>query len=67
LSLQQTFKTSFSSSFQPGTSQNCGEGYNSEDEYSHLGVNLTEDEWQEKDRKFERAMKKKGNLALETV
>ena len=45
--------------FQPGPSQTC-EGYNSEDEYSHMGVNLTEDEWLEKDRKFERTMKKKG-------
>ena len=53
--------------FQPGTSQNCGEGYNSEDEYSHLGVNLTEEEWVEKDRKFERAMKKKGKIYVNTV
>jgi len=36
------------------------EGYNSEDEYSHLGLNLTEEEWAEKDRRFERQMRKKG-------
>ena len=35
-------------------------GYNSEDEYSHIGVQLTEEEWQGKDRRFERLMKKKG-------
>jgi hypothetical protein len=35
-------------------------GYNSEDEYSHLGLTLTEEEWQEKDLRFERAMRKKG-------
>ena len=34
-------------------------GYNSEDEYSHIGVQLTEEEWQEKDRRFERLIKKK--------
>ncbi len=54
------FNASWKFRLQPGPSQNCGEGYNSEDEYSHLGVNLTEEEWLEKDRKFERAMKKKG-------
>ena len=31
-----------------------------EDEYSHLGLNLTEEEWSEKDRRFERHMRKKG-------
>ena len=35
-------------------------GYNSEDEYSHLGLHLTEEEWQEKDRRFEKMMRKKG-------
>lgn len=39
---------------------NGGGGYNSEDEYSHYGINLTEEEWIEKDRRFERMMKKKG-------
>ena len=34
-------------------------GYNSEDEYSHIGVQLTEEEWQEKDRRFDRLIKKK--------
>ena len=38
-------------------------GYNSEDEYSHIGVQLTEEEWQEKDRRFERLiLKKKGKF-----
>ncbi len=37
-----------------------GGGYNSEDEYSHLGLQLTEEEWQEKDRRFERQIRKKG-------
>lgn len=37
-------------------------GYNSEDEYSHYGVQLTEEEWLEKDRRFERLMKKKGYI-----
>jgi hypothetical protein len=34
-----------------------------------LGVTLTEEEWQEKDRKFERAMKKKGvnNILMEWI
>ena len=27
-------------------------GYNSEDEYSHVGATLTEEEWLEKDRRF---------------
>jgi len=37
-------------------------GYNSEDEYSHIGVNLTEEEWNEKDRRFERNMRRQGYL-----
>jgi len=37
-------------------------GYNSEDEYNHLGVQLTEEEWLEKDRKFELMMRKKGYI-----
>jgi len=41
----------------PGGQQ---DGYNSEDEYSHYGVKLTEEEWLEKDRRFERLMKRKG-------
>ena len=42
-------------------------GYNSEDEYSHIGVQLTEEEWQEKDRRFERLiLKKKGRLIQES-
>merc|ERR1719334_2127669 len=50
---------------EPGTShQGAGgptaDGYNSEDEYSHYGVQLSEEEWQEKDRRFERLMKRKG-------
>ena len=39
-----------------------GEGYNSEDEYSHLGAQLTEEEWQAKERKFEKIMRKKGYI-----
>ena len=42
-----------------GGDENIEGGYNSEDEYSHIGVTLTEDEWQEKDRRFERLIKKK--------
>ena len=37
-------------------------GYNSEDEYNHFGVQLTEEEWIEKDRKFEQTMRKKGKI-----
>jgi len=37
-------------------------GYNSEDEYSHLGVNLSDEEWNEKDRRFERNMRRQGYL-----
>ena len=37
-------------------------GYNSEDEYNHFGVQLTEEEWVEKDRKFEQVMRKKGYI-----
>ena len=36
------------------------DGYNSEDEYSHYGVQLSEEEWVEKDRRFDRTMKRKG-------
>ena len=36
------------------------EGCNSEDEYSHVGQNLTEEEWREKDVRFERLMRRKG-------
>lgn len=36
------------------------DGYNSEDEYSHLGVQMSEEEWEEKDRRFDRLMKRKG-------
>jgi hypothetical protein len=39
-------------------------GYNSEDEYSHLGLQLSNEEWEEKDRKFEIMMKKKGNITV---
>jgi OTU domain-containing protein 5 len=35
-------------------------GYNSEDEYSHVGVTLTEPEWVEKDLRFERVMRLQG-------
>jgi len=35
-------------------------GYNSEDEYSHVGVTLTEEEWLEKERRFERTMRRQG-------
>ena len=42
-------------------------GYNSEDEYSHLGQHLSEEEWQEKDRRFERLMKKKGLIIKRMV
>ena len=47
-----------------GGEQNVEEGYNSEDEYSHVGVQLTEEEWQEKDRRFERLIKKKKGLSI---
>eukprot|EP00095_Tigriopus_kingsejongensis_P000006 maker-scaffold342_size201858-snap-gene-0.20 protein:Tk00006 transcript:maker-scaffold342_size201858-snap-gene-0.20-mRNA-1 annotation:"hypothetical protein DAPPUDRAFT_302835" len=47
----------------PASPDATGEGgYNSEDEYSHLGVNLTEEEWLEKDRRFERFVSKKGYI-----
>merc|ERR1712106_893299 len=36
------------------------EGYNSEDEYSHVGQTLNEEEWLGKDLRFERIMKRKG-------
>ena len=36
------------------------EGYNSEDEYSHVGQTLTEEEWLQKDVRFESAMRRKG-------
>jgi len=36
------------------------EGYNSEDEYSHVGQTLTEEEWLEKDIRFENVMRRKG-------
>jgi len=42
-------------------------GYNSEDEYNHFGVQLTEEEWIEKDRKFEQTMRKKGYIIKKTV
>lgn len=42
-------------------------GYNSEDEYNHLGVQLTEEEWLEKDNKFEQQMRKKGYIIKKTV
>lgn len=35
-------------------------GYNSGDEYEHLGWNLTAEQWEEKERWFEKKMKKKG-------
>jgi len=38
------------------------EGYNSEDEYSHVGQNLSEEEWREKDSRFERMMRRKGYI-----
>jgi len=49
---------------EPGTSGHMcdsnADGYNSEDEYSHLGVQMSEEEWEEKDRRFDRLMKRKG-------
>jgi len=42
-------------------------GYNSEDEYNHLGVQLTDEEWLEKDRKFELMMRKKGYIIKSMV
>jgi len=46
----------------PGTGPQVpgADGYNSEDEYSHYGVQLSEEEWVEKDRRFDRTMKRKG-------
>ena len=38
------------------------QGYNSEDEYSHVGQTLTEAEWREKDLRFERVMRRKGYI-----
>ena len=38
------------------------EGYNSEDEYSHVGQNLTEEQWRDKDLRFERVMRRKGYI-----
>ena len=43
------------------------QGYNSEDEYNHFGVQLTEEEWVEKDRKFEHIMRKKGYIIKKMV
>ena len=40
----------------------CAQGYNSEDEYSHVGQNLTEEQWRDKDLRFERVMRRKGYL-----
>lgn len=50
--------------FSPGPDEGEGRegGYNSEDEYSHLGLNLTDEEWEQKDRRFEKTMRKKGDL-----
>merc|ERR1719281_2218582 len=42
-------------------------GYNSEDEYSHIGVQLTEEEWQEKDRRFERLIKKRKGYVIKKM
>lgn len=50
-----------------GGEQNVEEGYNSEDEYSHVGVQLTEEEWQEKDRRFERLIKKKKGYNIKKM
>ena len=47
--------------------ENEENGYNSEDEYNHFGVQLTEEEWIEKDRKFEQTMGKKGYIIKKTV
>jgi len=44
-----------------------GGGYNSEDEYSHLGMQLSDGEWEEKDKRFEKMMKKKGYLIKHMV
>lgn len=45
-----------------GEGEEVEEGYNSEDEYSHVGQNLSEAEWVEKDLRFERIMRRKGYL-----
>ena len=42
-------------------------GYNSEDEYNHLGVQLSEEQWIEKDRKFEQFLRKKGYIIKKMV
>jgi len=47
--------------------ENVEGGYNSEDEYSHIGVQLTEEEWQEKDRRFERLIKKKKGYVIKKM
>jgi len=50
------------SSHQGGEDSDTEVGYNSEDEYSHVGANLSEPEWVEKDRKFEAVMRRKGYI-----
>ncbi|XP_047470620.1 OTU domain-containing protein 5-like [Penaeus chinensis] len=40
--------------------ENDHSGYNSGDEYEPFGWNLTADQWEEKERRFEKKMKKKG-------
>jgi OTU domain-containing protein 5 len=46
----------------PPASAEDDTGYNSEDEYSHIGVKLTDEEWSEKDRRFDRNMRRQGYL-----
>lgn len=40
--------------------ENDHSGYNSGDEYEPFGWNLTAEQWEEKERRFEKKMKKKG-------
>lgn len=44
----------------PDEEDNDHSGYNSGDEYEPFGWNLTADQWEEKERRFEKKMKKKG-------
>lgn len=50
-----------------GEAADSNGGYNSEDEYNHLGVQLTEEEWKEKDRRFQLTMRKKGYIIKNMV
>lgn len=50
----------------PDEEDNAHSGYNSGDEYEPWGWNLTAEEWEEKERRFEKKMKKK-NLMIKKM